>query len=145
MGNLDKTRSEISAESPTEEQRSILLKGLGRNLSWLLCWDWYLFQHIIITCCWVLNHVLLICKNIVMLSIRFTFLLLTSVEDKHPSRELEFLIVPWKRAVALLKPNGNPLVLGASRDKCRFIPAFKTDIAQKSLLNQKLDRLFYLW
>jgi len=28
MGNLDKTRNEISAKSPTEEQRSILLEGL---------------------------------------------------------------------------------------------------------------------
>lgn len=75
----------------------------------------------------------------------FTFLLLTSVGNEHPSRGRGFVIVPQKRAVALLKPNGNPLERGASREKCKFILTFKTDIAQKSLLNQKMERLFYLW
>lgn len=84
-------------------------------------------------------------KTIVRLKIHFTVWLLTSVEGEHPSRELEFVIVTWKRAVALLKPNGNPLVLKASRTKCKFLLAFTTDIGQKPLLNQKFERLFYLW
>lgn len=79
-----------------------------------------------------------------MPGIHFTFLLLTSVEDTHPSRGLKFVIVLRKRAVALLKLSGNPLVRRASREKSKFMLAFKTDRTQKSLLNQKMERLFYL-